>query len=173
VVAAAQALGTVGGEEGANVLGKAINQSDDYGCQAIVNVLAKLKNPTTASAIIPLLSQTQIRPKCGPAAAYALGEIGNTEAIKPLVANLDIMESRVQPFAIKALGQLKAKNAVNQIIPFLDHKQASHRLAAIEALTYIGDPQTTPYIQKRLTDPSVPVQKAAKYALKHLEKPKK
>ena len=77
--------------------------------------------------------------------ASALGAIGDPQAINPLMRLMKLTkEPTVQRAAIRALGKLKAKGAVDELLA-LSEDSGVHkivRLNAVYALGEIGDPRT-------------------------------
>jgi HEAT repeat protein len=81
-------------------------------------------------------------------AAKALGRIGDQKAIPPLLEALE--ENRGagggREAIVRALGRLKAKDAVALIIDVLNTKSHPERKAAAEALGEIGELQALPHL---------------------------
>jgi hypothetical protein len=63
--------------------------------------------------------------------------------------------------AIRTLGKWKVREAVSEIAPFLKHDKETRRIAAINALRDIGDPQALPLLEPCLQDRYFTVRRAA------------
>ncbi|MEA5545177.1 HEAT repeat domain-containing protein, partial [Limnoraphis robusta CCNP1324] len=75
-------------------------------------------------------------------AASALGNIGNAEAVKPLIAALNDSESDVRSNAASALGNIGNAEAVKPLIAALNDSESDVRSNAASALGNIGDENT-------------------------------
>ncbi len=105
------------------------------------------------------------------AAAEALGFLGDSAAIGPLVvvALLDEREI-VRKSAVEALRTVDPKRALEGLLDALDYASESVREAAAEALTYLGDPAAAdPLLEILLFDESRGLRQAAAEALRTLE----
>jgi HEAT repeat protein/photosystem II stability/assembly factor-like uncharacterized protein len=71
--------------------------------------------------------------------AWALGEIGDTVAVTPLLGLID--QRRVHRDAVRALGKIGDPRAVEPLIASLDKRGYLHSEAAVWALGEIGDPR--------------------------------
>ncbi len=85
--------------------------------------------------------------------ASALGAIGDKQAITPLIRLMKVTKNLyVKRAAIRSLGQLKAKEAVDPLLEILNdvdvHKTI--RANAVFALGEIGDPKVVPNLVKAL-----------------------
>jgi HEAT repeat protein len=87
------------------------------------------------------------------AAASALGRIGDTRAVKPLISALED-QLRVREVAIIALGEIGDKRAVDNLIAILDDSDWEIRSAIAKALGKIGDPRATKPLINLLRDKS-------------------
>lgn len=72
-------------------------------------------------------------------AVEVLGEIGDTEAIEPLIQALKDKDEDVRRNAVEALGKIGDTRAVEPLIQALEDKNADVRETAVEALGKIGD----------------------------------
>ncbi len=90
--------------------------------------------------------------------AYALQRIQDPRAASAL---LSLVPGTGQPttraFAVRGLGVLKERNAVDQLLPMVaaDREPPAVRVQAIRALAMIGDPRAAAPIAKLLTAPSL------------------
>ncbi len=74
-------------------------------------------------------------------AARALQTIGSPEAAKAFLKSLGPASDAVKPILIKALGEMRSREAVKKIIPFAESGDADLRRIARFALANIGDPR--------------------------------
>ena len=128
--------------------------------QALLASLARSRDKNVAAFF---LSQVQaagkkesIRPLAGylvdgtlagPAAA-ALQTIGGPEAARALLKSLDAAPSTARPGIIKALGELRSREAVKKILRFAESDDERLRRTALFALANIGDPKAGPFLAK-------------------------
>jgi len=71
-------------------------------------------------------------------AADALGEIGDSRAVEPLINALKDPFSDVQYYATRALGEIGDKRAVEPLTKALKYKDSGVRMRAAEALEMIA-----------------------------------
>jgi len=106
------------------------------------------------------------------AAAKALGQLGDTRAVEPLIAALhEDRNSNVRQAAAEALGQLGDTRAVEPLIAALRHPipVLYVQQAAAKALGQLGDTRATdPLVDTALRDRDLDVRQAATTALKRL-----
>jgi len=79
-------------------------------------------------------------------AAAALGELGDTRAVEPLIAALRDQDRRVRKSAAAALGQMGDPRAVEPLIIALQDQYPGVALSATEALVQTGAPAIQPLI---------------------------
>lgn len=72
--------------------------------------------------------------------------------------------------AMRTLGNWKAVKAIPLIIPYTDDPVERRRIAAVNALGAIGDPQVVPILRKKTQDSVFTVRQRASHALKMIEK---
>jgi HEAT repeat protein len=75
------------------------------------------------------------------AAAGALETIGGEDAEKSLVGALDGAPPAARIPIVQALGRLRSRRAVSKLLPFAMSRDATLRLAALEALAQSGTPR--------------------------------
>jgi HEAT repeat protein len=116
--------------------------------------------------VVPLLAQAlqdeawSVRK----AACWALGAIGDPQAILPLLQALKDEDWEVRKAACWALGAIGDPQAIPPLLQALQDEDCYVREAACEALGAIGDPQAPPLLQA-LQDEAWWVRKAACWAL--------
>ena len=106
---------------------------------AVSDLLVKIGTESVPS-ILPLLNHEE--PLIRAWAAYLLGDIGDPTAIPPLIAQLETEHHEERRRAIKALGKLKANEAVEQLINLLRDDTVAN--AAANALGKIRDLRAVP-----------------------------
>ena len=98
-------------------------------------------------------------------AAEALGEIGDPDAVEPLIGVLRDDNPSVRMSAAEALGQIGDVRAVEPLIAAMKEASWSVRRAAAEALGRIGDPDATDALTAALEDHDSNVRRAATESL--------
>jgi HEAT repeat protein len=98
------------------------------------------------------------------AAASALGRIGDTRAVKPLIVALDD-RLRVKEVAAQALGEIGDPVAVEPLIATLGDENWEVRSTVAKALGKIGDPRAKKPLVNLLNDKSENVRWYASQAL--------
>lgn len=73
--------------------------------------------------------------------AEALGEIGDTRAVEPLIEALQDSNEDVRRESVRSLGDLKDKRAVDPLLPLLKEAKSWTKSSVIEALGKIADPR--------------------------------
>jgi hypothetical protein len=99
------------------------------------------------------------------AAVSALGQIGDTRAVEPLLARLEDQESGVRQAAASALGQIGDTRAVEPWRARLEDQESGVRQAAASALGQIGDTRAVEPLLARLEDQDSWARQAAASAL--------
>jgi HEAT repeat protein len=84
----------------------------------VVHVLAALPDDRAVDLLLPLLSDRDVNYKV----VWALGEIGNTRAVRPLIDALGDREALVRISAIQALVKLHAQDALPHIRALIDDR---------------------------------------------------
>lgn len=104
-------------------------------------------------------------PEIRRAGAYALGKLGDQQAVEPLTQALYDDQEEVGREAVKSLGELKA---VEALVGALSHPDAQIRSSAVRALSDLKDPRAVGPIIEVLGDEESIVRQVATYALRHL-----
>ena len=143
-VLAAHALGELG-FLAVTPLMVALKQAEPEVKPYIVQALGLVGGPEAEQAVETLTAALKDEERGGiarPAAAKALGQLGDARAVKPLLAALKdnkwSWSSRLRETAAEALGKLGDARAVEPLIAALKDKELSVRLAAAGALGELG-----------------------------------
>jgi HEAT repeat protein len=100
----------------------------------------------TLSSVVKSMTPVLLRdsdPQIRAAAAEALGELRNANAVPALISALSDAQLEVRVHAVSSLGQLRQRQAVAPLLKLLDDKEQIVVLAAVEALGDLGDPLAT------------------------------
>lgn len=142
--------------------------TDAKGHWKIITLLAKLHDPRAVPTVAGFLyaDSTVLRT----AAAQCLGEIGDQQAMIPLLAALnDNLQNGPLVWIVQALGQLGDPRAVDALLKVMHETESpAARYTAIEALTQIGDRRAIKPIKQYLNDPSHHVRDRVAMALARL-----
>ncbi len=133
--------------------------------QEMVDELVELGSPAVRQ-LIELLSDAEYKVRM--AAATTLGEIGDEQAIEPLIESLSDTSKNVQRVSTGALINI-GEAAVPALLDTLIVKEQLARKWAAEALGSIGDASVAQQLIARLNDPNIEVQRAAVSALGDLK----
>ena len=98
-------------------------------------------------------------------AAVALGQIGDADAVEPLIAGLKDDNPSVRLAAAEALGEIGDAGALGPLIAALKSPAVDVRKAAAESLGQIGDAGSLGPLMAALKDASWSVRRAAADAL--------
>ncbi len=85
--------------------------------------------------------------------ASALGVLGDPKAVQPMIRLMKVTKNPyVERAAVRALGDLKAKDAVDELVAILEDKDAHKTIRAnvVYTLGEIGDPKVVPMLVKAL-----------------------
>lgn len=85
--------------------------------------------------------------------ALAMGRSGLTEFSDPLINALKEEKEENLPALIYALGMLKEKRAVKDLIGYIDHPNSYIRSTAVVSLGNIAEPSASEALKKALNDP--------------------
>ncbi len=128
---AAEALGKIGDPRAVEPLGDVLREGRYAG--AAVAALARIGTP----AVETLLAAMKVGdPQVRRTAIEALGNIGDTRAVEPLLAALNDADSRFS--AIKVLGEIGDRRAVGPLTMLLSDKDRTIRSGAVKALEKLG-----------------------------------
>jgi HEAT repeat protein len=84
-----------------------------------VHLLGELRNGQAVDVLLPLLADTQVNYKV----VWALGQIGDPRAIRPLITALDDSDAIVRVNAILALAELRAAEALPKLQELLNDSE--------------------------------------------------
>ena len=185
--AAISVLGKIGGEDAIMGLQQALEDPDRFNRQQAVEILDHLRwqpRNTTEQAryfiaknawedivkignqVVPfLISQLQKETRTRRRAVItALGEIGDTRGINPLIEIMLEENPEMQQVVITALGQIGGEQVVETVIQALQFEDYKVRKTAVEVLGHLGDQQaitalintlktdTNPYVREKAVE---------------------
>jgi len=117
---------------------------------AAINALAELKAPDTAKYLLPLMLDVSVCTET----ASALVKLGDRSIVTDLEKLTSARDYWIRDYAIKIIGEMRARDSVEKILPLLEDPQPSVRYSVIEALGKIGAREHIPLIIKHIRDSS-------------------
>ncbi len=122
----------------------------------ICEILGEIRDARAVPSLINRLEDAEANPSVASAAARALGKIGDQRAIDPLMNVLDTPDRELLYNTIVALGKLRAKKAVDELIKKVDdNRKTFYKLrignAALSALGRIRSRKALKKIKSVLT----------------------
>jgi HEAT repeat protein len=105
------------------------------------------------------------------AAAEAVGELGDPQAVPALIQTLGDSDGEVRRAAAEALGELSDPRAIPALSRALGDSDESVRRDAVRAIGKLGDPQAVPGLIQTLSDRDREARQAAAEALGKLHDP--
>ncbi len=126
-------------------------------------ILPKLKYILTRWVLLPKLRSESAEVRSY--VAQVLEEMGDVQAVQPLIETLQDTDSTVRRFAISSLGKLRDGRAVESLIPFLNDEEPDMRCAAAVALGDLRDARGVEPLIEALYDPDRSVCSATIIAL--------
>ncbi|MGA9767817.1 MAG: HEAT repeat domain-containing protein [Blastocatellia bacterium] len=159
---ALQALGMRGGKGAVEAIEWAAAADPESNvAQTAIDALARLGTPESIAALINLTAETARREDC----IKALSRLGE-QKIALIGRGLAHAQPSVRRALVDALGRMKHPMASELLSKVLDDEEASVRLAAINALTYIGNRSAErKLVELMRADPEPAVRRAAQKAL--------
>jgi cellulose synthase operon protein C len=103
--------------------------------------------------------------------ARALGELGDSRAVVPLIGKIQDTRPIVRQGVAEALSQLGDSRAVSALELSLHDVDDAVRIAALGALSRIAEPSAVPSVSALLHDSAARVRSAALDALSHIHTP--
>jgi HEAT repeat protein len=161
-VAALRALGQRGGDEVTETLQwVAATEADAEVAQAAIDALAQVATPEAIDALVALTSDQRLREAC----ITALARFDETQ-LEWIARGLTHVNVEVRRAVTEALGRIKRSNASDLLSAALDDPEAAVRLAAANALGYLGNRRAErKLVALARTDPEMAVRRAAEKAL--------
>jgi len=206
---AAEALGRIGSGQAVDLLIEALEDSSSGVCLAAIVALGKMGDERAAIPLIKKIGYDKLgfyfvpealveigEPAVEPLiealkdgspivcwrAAWALGEIGDRRAVKPLIEVLKEFESgessRLSGFpasealwgVYEALGKLGDERGIGQLLKVLKEGYSSGRYWAARALGEMRDARALPELERVAREDEIPsVTKAAKEAIEKIK----
>ena len=130
---------------------------------AIPALEAVSREPTDADGLIAALQDPDQGLRNH--AALALGDLGNAQAVAPLIEAFEEQTATLRRRVIWSLGRLKDSRAVGPIIRALDDPDWEVRVGAVGALGELGDRRAVDALIESLTDESLYVRGSAAQSL--------
>lgn len=129
-------------------LARALEEGQDGLEWEAAKALIRLRGESAAPALVRVLKQGA--PSKQSAAAYALGWLEVPDTIPALrAAALDAhLDVEVRGHATEALGVMKAREAVPDLVALLSHESPELRYWAAYSLGQIGDPASIPELER-------------------------
>ncbi|MDY6819648.1 MAG: HEAT repeat domain-containing protein [Halobacteriales archaeon] len=159
------------------VTAAAIDALNQIGLEAVEKLIARMTDSdfdanadwAKVQAFVKALSADI--PELRIAAANALGELGEANAVPPLVDRLNDTDPRVRERAARSLGILADPRAVDPLIQHLDDEHPRVRREVAEALGAIGSDKAVSALQDLLEDSNESVRRIAIDGLGNLGRP--
>jgi HEAT repeat protein len=135
--------------------------TDTTVAQAAVDALSRLASPAAIAALVNLTAETARRE----ASIEALSRLGE-QKIEVIGKGLTHSQASVRRAILDALGRMKHPLASALLTQALSDEEASVRLAAVNALTHLGNRSAERELLRLMrTDPDTAVRRAAQKAL--------
>jgi HEAT repeat protein len=133
---AARVLGEIADPQAIKPLQDAFRANQKWGRSTAQAALEKF-----GESVVPFFIESlgSASPVTRAGAASALGSIGDTRAVEPVIATLKDENWRVSWNAARTLGHLKNRQAVGPLLQALEHPNVNVRSAAASSLGSIGD----------------------------------
>jgi HEAT repeat protein len=154
--AALLALGSIGGPDSLAIILSAIKTPDQATRVDAVKALQSHGGPRAVEALQAAAMDTD--PLVSRAAAHALAGLDTEEAVYCLLQLT--AEQRCREACLEALAKV-GRQRVQWVARGLRHPEVRVRLAILEVLAGIKDPEATSHLLKSLHDPAEPVRMAA------------
>ena len=161
---AARVAGYLGCAECLDELLELATRDDEPVRRAAIEQLAQLDDPRATAAVADALARGSSGVRA--AAARALSHFGGGDALPPLRAACADPDPWVRYFAARSLGRHRTVDAVPTLVALATRDPVPPvRIAAVEALTSIGDARGIDAVLPLASDPDVEVARAALVAL--------
>ncbi|MBE7446104.1 MAG: HEAT repeat domain-containing protein [Planctomycetia bacterium] len=159
-----QALGEIGDERAVKPLVNAMHDESLAVREKAAKALGKLGKREAEGVLISALSSNTDLSVIS-AVIEALGQIGDTMAVDPLITFMTHKESIIRENTAAALGKLRDSRAVEPLVAALNDQQERVRWYAADSLGKIGNPICVDSLIKLLSDTSARVRESAVTAL--------
>jgi HEAT repeat protein len=162
-IEALRSLGERGGESAVQAIQwAAAADTDPEAAQAAIDALARQGSAEAVAALIGLTAEAALREYC----VEALSRLGK-DKIELIGKGLAHSQSIVRRAVVEALGRMKQSIASELLVKALDDEEASVRLAAVNALAYLGNRSAErKLVTVMRADPDTSVRRAAQKALR-------
>lgn len=194
-IAAAKAIGRIGGQKATEILAPMANHPDTDMATAAITSLGQIQHPDAQVAILAALKSpdperrigavTGMKERSGAAVVSTLQWTAATDAdVRVVRAAIDALAGRKSPESVTALVSLAASSklrelavsalsrlgddAIEWLADGLNHAYMEIRLAVLDALSRMKTPRATDALTMALEDTEVRVRLAAASALSHL-----
>ena len=160
-----------------NILDKIVDSDTDKKYRAdIIRSLSRIRDKKVTARLLKLARdrdmEVDLRRTHVPSdAGSAIMQLGNVNAVEPLIAALNDPDKDIRTIAVVTLGRHRDKSAVPPLIRSLNDPVESVRCDAIQSLERRGDIGAIKPLRGLLNDPSEQVRSLAAAALKTLEGP--
>lgn len=132
--------------------------------------LGKIRAPQAVEYLIAMLQEDH-DPDVRMTAAYALGEIGRSDASHALISALADSDHTVRKSAGEALGKMRERGAVEPLMELLQDADRDTARVAAKALIRIGDRKATPSLREFARSEKSPLRRRKiKAAVRSMEK---
>lgn len=162
--AVVKALGQLGDARAAEPLLALLNTSSFDIRSAVRNALVQIGPAAVAPSLMRLGDPKAARSSI----VNILGQIGDTQAVEPLLALLNDPEVAVREAVATALGQLHDTRAVEPLLERLDDPDSAVRWAVAAALGHLSDARVVESLLTRLDDSEVIVRRIVAWSLGQL-----
>ena len=133
--------------------------------------VAKLERTNKFEELITILNDENERKWRRVDAARALGKLGDSGAVEPLLQTLKNTDSHLRVASAEAVGTLKDPQAIDPLLTALQDENRAVRRAVTLALGKLRDVRTVSSLVKALQDPDWEVQNNAARALEAIGEP--
>ncbi len=156
-IAALRALREVGDPSIVSKLFEALSQPSEQVRDLIYDILKDFGNHSIPFLMESLSSEFWMGRSL---AARALSEMGS-DAIHPLTQALESQDKERRFWAIKILSRMRERAVLPEIRKFLSDSDSEIRMAAVQGMGDLGDPESIPLLIERFLDPSWVVRREA------------
>jgi len=158
-MAAAEALGKIGGPEAQKALDNMLNKTTGAVRNAVVDALLRCAIATQDRAGFQKLFKAGKSDTVRVAAYHGLIETSGDQALKLVTKGVVAKDSTIQTAALQMAREIQAPGATVALAKLLPHASVAVQIALVDALDQRGDPEAVPAILSLATtaDPDVRV----------------